>query len=182
MERSRLAAALVGVCLALLPCVGSADTTSFSDRKETGGRLDFSKALHGHSGDAVKHQLTMYEQWGRKHLRNRNNRIDFAFDTDDDSQYERALRIDHDPNGGLKGEMSHWDTGEVVGEVQLVRRNRRTIEAIIPMEMLGESVSTYKWSVGSLYHAPDYAPCGTSSDTFSCADRFPQRGRVTHNL
>lgn len=183
MNRSKLCAGLVGLCLAAIPGIGAADTTAFSDGKETGSRLDFSRTLHGHSGDAVTHELTMYEPWGRKHLRNRNNRIDFSFDTDDDNQYERVLQIDADPDGGIRAEMRDWETGEVIGEVSLTRKNRRTIKAIIPVEMLGDAVTTYKWIASSLYHdAPDYGPCGTVTDSFQCSDRFPQRGRATHNL
>nr|MBA2726380.1 hypothetical protein [Actinomycetota bacterium] len=163
MQRWRLIAFISACLLAAAVGTATADTTAFSDRKETGSRLDFSKIVQGHSGDEVRHQLTMHQRWGRKHLRNRNNFIDFAFNTDDDSQYDRALRIDYDPNGGLRGEMSVWDSGEVVGEVSLVRKNRRTIEAIFPMEMLGENVGTYEWIVGSLYHAPGYGPCGILS-------------------
>lgn len=183
LKQYRLAAAVVvGLCLAAIPGTGSADTTAFSDRKETGSRLDFSKTLQGHSGDSVKHQLTMYERWGRKHLRDQNNRIDFSFNTDDDKRFERVLLIDADPDGGLKGEMRDWGTNEWVGDVPLARKNRRTVQATIPVEMLGDNVSTYQWVVSSLYHAPDHGPCGIPSDVFVCVDRFPERGRVTHNL
>lgn len=178
----RVATVALSVCLAAIPGIGSADTTAFSDRKETGSRLDFSKTLQGHSGDAVRHQLTMYERWGRKHLRDQNNRIDFSFNTDDDKRFERVLHIDADPDGGLKGEMRDGETNERIGEVLLTRKNRRTIQATIPVEMLGNNVTKYRWVASSLYHAPDHGPCGIASDVFVCTDRFPERGLATHSL
>lgn len=184
MKRNQRVATLVlSLFLVAVPGIGSADTTIFSDRKETGGRLDFSKVVQGHSGEDVRHRLTMYKRWGAKHLKDRNNMLIFSFNTDDDDQFERSLHIDADPDGrGLKGEMRDWESDELIGEVLLTRKNRRTVQATIPLDMLGNNVTSYRWRVGSLYHAPDYGPCGMKSDVFQCGDYFPQRGLATHSL
>lgn len=185
------------VAMVLAGPVASADVMKIDDPAgdlpRGDGRLDIAQVSHGYikasrwGEGALAHRIKMHRRWLNGRLarpRNPPIGVDLLVRVNDAPQWNRVISMQLSRDGSLYGRAEDA-RGTFVGYARAWRTGPRGLAIAFPRSLLGDDVSSYRWSVRATdYGSRPVVTCPGSPGTQdpACYDAAPNGGTILHTL
>lgn len=161
-----------------------ADTSRFTDPKDTPGKLDVKAVRQAHDGGRLDHSVHTFRRWRPLVLSGDETYIGFYLDAGTKgTQADRFVWVRHKQGRGLYAEifrpLTHAN-GERLGRVRVSRSNGRSVRISIGRTHISKGIANgYTWRVTTSFEKPTTdGPCGDDGEVSSfptgrCIDNVP---------